>query len=213
MESIMQTAQQHNEEHGENTAGTNSNELSPQQEEWQQQWEDEWQEQQQAELMDAFNTKNLKCLALMVNYVYSYLKLANEHKIGDISMSACDAHGMQALALATSTTIMYCPEGMAQLSTVQLTRLGETFFDILDEASSNSSEHAASNALKNKLDYIIDRLSEGMQQFSDNLPTAGPDESEASILLKYIIEFFRPRYIIPQSLKIAQEMEALGCNG
>ena len=31
--------------------------------------------------------------------------------------------------------------------------------------------------------------------------------------LVYLMEFFRPRYIIPQSLKIAREMEALGCGG
>lgn len=215
MDALKQNAEMNNEAHGENSDG-NSEELTPQQEEWQRQWEAEWRAQQDAEILQAMNTKYLKCTALMVLYVHAYLKLVNEHKIGDLTMSACDAYGMQTLALASSTFIMYCPEEMAQLSDEELTEIFIDFKNIVDEYNVVETddfldEYVVERApIGEKLDdiwrfYLTRRLHVDM----------GPDRYEELYVevMKYLIEFFKPRYIIPQTLKIAQEMEDMGCSG
>lgn len=60
-----------------------------------------------------------------------------------------------------------------------------------------------------------------MWSFANFSTDANPDvdlsQADRELLLHnfvaYLMEFFRPRYIVPQTLKIAQEMEAMGCNG
>ena len=185
----------------------------------QQQWMDEWEKKKKenAELMDALDTKYLKCTALMVLYVEAYLKLVNEHKIGDISMSACDAFGMQALAMASSTTIMYCPEEMAQLSDEELKSIGDDFWAALDqftEVSDNPWIGDKRHPMLIKLYYIINNFFNGVeQQDAGDLSVFDGSPDTPVHVIKYMIEFFRPRYIIPQTLKIGQEMEAMGCSG
>jgi len=182
-------------------------------------WQEEWEKKknENAELMDALDTKYLKCTALMVLYVEAYLKLVNEHKIGDISMSACDAYGMQALAMASSTTIMYCPEEMAQLSDEELKSIGDDFWAAIDqftEVSDNPWIGDKRHPILIKLYYIISKFFDGVeQQDAGDLSVFSGSPDTPVHVIKYMIEFFRPRYIIPQTLKIGQEMEAMGCSG
>ncbi|NNK17992.1 MAG: hypothetical protein HKP49_02465 [Maribacter sp.] len=182
-------------------------------------WQEAWEEKnkENAELLNALDNKYLKCTALMVLYVEAYLKLVNEHKVGDITMSACDAYGMQALAMATSTTIMYCPEGMAQLSDEQLKSIGDDFWAAIDqftEVSDNPWIGDKRHPILLKLQYIINSFFNGVQeQDAGDLSVFGGSPDTPIHVIKYMIEFFRPRYIIPQTIKIGQEMEAMGCSG
>jgi hypothetical protein len=182
-------------------------------------WQEAWEEKnkENAELLDALDTKYLKCTALMVLYVEAYLKLVNEHKIGDISMSACDAYGMQALAMASSTTIMYCPEEMAQLSDEELKSIGDDFWTAIDqftEVSDNPWIDDKPHPILSKLQYIIGKFFDGVaQQDAGDLTVYEGSPDTPIHVIKYMIEFFRPRYIIPQTIKIGQEMEAMGCSG
>ncbi|WP_297695439.1 hypothetical protein [uncultured Eudoraea sp.] len=182
---------------------------------WQEAWEEE--NKENAELLASLDTKYLKCTALMVLYVEAYLKLVNEHKIGDITMSACDAYGMQALAMASSTTIMYCPEEMAQLSDEELKSIGDDFWAAIDqftEVSDNPWIGDKRHPILTKLLYIISKFFDGVeQQDAGDLSVFDGSPDTPVHVIKYMIEFFRPRYIIPQTLKIGQEMEAMGCSG
>ncbi|MGB5205599.1 hypothetical protein [Eudoraea sp.] len=199
----------------EGQAEGNGEELTEEQQEWMDEWEKK--KEENAELMDALDTKYLKCTALMVLYVEAYLKLVNEHKIGDISMSACDAYGMQALAMASSTTIMYCPEEMAQLSDEELKSIGDDFWAAIDqftEVSDNPWIGDKHHPILTKLYYIISKFFDGVeQQDAGDLSVFDGSPDTPVHVIKYMIEFFRPRYIIPQTLKIGQEMEAMGCSG
>lgn len=182
--------------------------------EWKEAWEKEMNEN--AEVMDALDTKYLKCTAMMVLYVHTYLQLVNEHQLADITMTACDAYGMQALAMASSTTIMYCPEEMAQLSDEELKSIGDDFWAALDQFTEERGPWLDNeyHPILAKLKYIINNFFSGVQeQDAGDLSVFSGSPDTPVHVIKYMIEFFRPRYIIPQTLKIGQEMEALGCSG
>ncbi len=175
---------------------------------WQEAWEREREEN--AEMLEAFNTKYLKCTALMTLYVGMYLALVNENKIGELTMSSCDAYGMQTLAIASSTFIMYCPEEMVNLSDAELLSIGKDLRKITgyDFASQDDS-----HPLCNLLGEILDSFYQGVevQDVGDFSVDRGSPE-EMLHFMKYLIEFFKPSYIIPRTLEIGRKMEALGCN-
>lgn len=239
MDALKQTAEMHNEANGEDD-GSNSAELTPQQEEWQAEWEAEWQHQQDAAFLNSLGNKYLKCTALMVLYVHAYLKLANEYKLGELTMSVCDAYGMQTLAMASSTTIMYCPEEMASLSNQQLQNILHDFLrqfaehvgidvsnpnrEFTEEEQNIMETGGPGNDLWAKVwrkfwfirNYALYGQTDnnGNVNVDDYVNIDEHDETDPDgILLKYMIAFFRPEFIISETLKIAQEMEALGCSG
>jgi hypothetical protein len=216
LDALKQTAEMHNEanaeEQGNNAEGTET--TGDGQNEWEEAWENEMEEN--TEVLEALDTKYLKCVALMVFYVHTYLQLVNEHKLGDITMSACDAHGMQALAMASSTTVMYCPEEMAQLSDEELKSIGDDFWAAIDQFTVDRGpwQDPEYHPILSKLQYIIANFFRGVQdQDAGDMSVFNGSPDTPVHVIKYMIEFFRPRYIIPQALKIAQEMEAMGCSG
>ena len=77
---------------------------------WQEAWEEE--NKENAELLASLDTKYLKCTALLVLYVEAYLQLVPETHIGDITMSACDAYGMQALAILKREKVSILATGL-----------------------------------------------------------------------------------------------------
>lgn len=196
-------------------ADNSAEEMSEEERRWREEWEKDREENEK--LFNDLDTKYLKCTALMVLYVHAYLKLVNEHKIGEIGMSACDAYGMQALALASSTTIMYCPEEMAQLSDEELKSIGDDFMAAINQFTVPADgpwDNPEYHPVLSKLHYIISSFLNGVaDQDAGDLSVYNGAPDTPIHIMKYIIEFFRPRYIIPQALKIAQEMEAMGCSG
>ncbi|MAU27222.1 MAG: hypothetical protein CMH48_06570 [Muricauda sp.] len=194
-------------------------------------WKEAWEEmmEQNGEVMDALDTKYLKCTAMMVLYVYAYLKLVKEHKLGDLTMSECDALGMQTLAMASSTFIMYCPEeidGLDNDAKLRIIRdLAQKLWEItpknriVDEERSPSSLYGKLLWIERQLtNYAVeydgvDIDSETIEELEDfNNQHGDKTAARGLITMSYLIEFFKPRYIIPRTLQIAQEMEALGCS-
>ncbi len=177
-------------------------------------WQEEWEKgmEDHAEILNQLDTKYLQCTALMILYVHAYLKLVHEHRLGDLSMSACDAYGMQTLALASSTTIMYCPEEMDQLSYEELYEIyshfkSATTFDTEDGRNVNYVLFGSTPI------HLYFKYIQRMIYSSDsNLPTPTEGQLDAATM-KYLIEFFKPSFIIPRTLEIGQEMEAMGCSG
>lgn len=203
LDALKQTAEMHNEanaqEHGSNEEGSEAAE------DGQNEWEEELEKMmnENGDLLNSLDTKYLKCLAMMEMFVHAYLKLVNEHKLGDLSMSACDAYGMQTLALASATMIMYCPEGMKdpELNDEERAVLALEYASLVYNQEPNWSKHL----------YLH-------RHYNNWVRSEGYELGDQSITdyhnyIVYLMEFFRPRYIIPQTLKIGQEMEALGCSG
>lgn len=202
MGALKQTAEMHNEENaqGQESNGEESSASSEGQNAWQEEWEKMMNEN--GDLLNSLDTKYLKCLAMMEMYVHGYLKLVNEHKMGDLSMSACDAYGMQTLALASSTMIMYCPEGMKD---------GE----LNDNQRAQLVVEYGKTIYKKEPLWRIHRYLDG--QYGHWITSTGGEITGDTLdyhnYIAYLIAFFRPSFIIPQTLKIAEEMEALGCSG
>ncbi|NND62755.1 MAG: hypothetical protein HKN48_06130, partial [Flavobacteriaceae bacterium] len=73
-------------------------------------------------LLEELDNPNLNCFALMLIFLDSYSKL--EQKAHAVPRSACqkkyDMYGMLMLANTSSNTIMYCPEGLNELTDEQL---------------------------------------------------------------------------------------------
>ncbi|AKA35158.1 hypothetical protein [Flagellimonas lutaonensis] len=166
-------------------------------------WEEAWEKmmEENGKVVNALDTKYLKCTALMVLYVHAYLKLVNEHKLGDLTMSACDALGMQTLAMASSTTIMYCPEKMAQLHYTQFRPIRDDFYEVLQSMDNET--------LAIRIGYMLDNIIRRWRR--DN--SVSEDDVGNEFVLDYLIKFFRPEYILYRTFEIGQKMEALGCEG
>ncbi len=202
IDALKQTAEMYNEENaqGQESNGEGSAASSEGQNAWQEEWEKMMNEN--GDLLNSLDTKYFKCLAMMEMYVHGYLKLVNEHKMGDLSMSACDAYGMQTLALASSTMIMYCPEGMksGELNDNQRADLVIEYSKTIFEKDPLWSIHLY---LDGQYGLWI-RSADG---------TFSGDTLDYHNYIAYLLAFFKPSFIIPQTLKIGQEMEALGCSG
>ena len=208
LDALKQTAQMYNEANPEGESETNQGAAPEGQNEWQEAWDNEREEN--ADILDALDTKYLKCTALMILYVDAYIRLKEEHKIGNVSMSACDAYGMQTLALAASTTIMYCPEEMVQLSIDELKKIAID----LDKASQEYSRGNTNLKLWLKFLNIANWYyhGEAIQELGQN-NTWGDSPDHLAYTIKYMISFFTPRHILGATLKIAEKMEALSCSG
>ena len=107
---------------------------------------------------------------------------------------------------------MYCPEKMAQLSDEEL----KTIVTEFDERGTDFYGHHTTDDHEILKGFygIKHRFFEDVRdQDAGDLSVHENSPEELVHTLKYMIEFFRPRYIISETLKIGQEMEALGCNG
>ena len=178
-------------------------------------WKEAWEKRQEelSEYYGIFDTKYLKCTAMMVLYLSNYFTLVDDHRLSYIPMSPCDALGMETLALATSTTIMYCPEEMAQLSDEELRIIASEFDERTDEFHNSPLGAAHDHEFANLLYHIKRKFYDAVRdQDAGDLSVYRYSPEEWVHVMKYMIEFFKPQYIIPRTLQIAQEMEAMGCS-
>lgn len=168
------------------------------------------------EMLNALDTKYLKCTALMVLHVGTYLAIKEKHLLLPIgSMSACDALGMESLALATSTTIMYCPEEMAQLSDQELQSIGTDFIEKMEELNPGNGMYmyGGDHYIGDLLEFIRSKFYEAyIGQEVEDISIEYEAAVEPVHILKYMIEHFKPQYIISRTLQIGEKMETLGCN-
>ena len=206
LDALKQTADMHNQSRGEES-GNSNNQTNSGGSEWSEAWDAEREEN--ANVLDMLDTKYLKCTALMILYVDAYIKLKEDHKIGSVSMSECDAYGMQTLALAASTTIMYCPEEMVHLSDDELKKIAVD----LDKVRLDNLDRNLTNLWLKFLDISHWAIhGEAVQDLGDRRNMQNSPDFWA-YAIKYMITFFTPRHILGATLKIAEKMEALGCSG
>ena len=189
-------------------------------------WREAWDKKREenAIILEAMNTKYLKCLALMILYLDSYIPLVEEHRIGELQIPVCDAYNMQAMALATSTTIMYCPESIAELSNEEQLEIVNQYIDILATLSNGEDNQAYKLQMKflslilgvtasaNLEESNEDLSREEREELEGITPRGGISDDSHLLVLKHILAFFHPKYILSRTLKIAEEREERGCN-
>ena len=201
MDALKQTAQMHNEANPEGEGETNQGTAPEGQNEWQEAWEKKMKED--AELLEALDDKYLSCIALMTLYVHEYVNLEDMAETQQDCKMKYDLYGMQLLALSASTTIMYCPEEMSQLLQRDNQLYERWFNDFIDATQIRNSILAIQ--LRAKFSSLIGRYGE---------IESGTEYNELSpFVLDYLIHFFRPEFIVYNTLEIGQKMEALGCSG
>jgi len=178
-------------------------------------WHEEWEEmmEENAELLNEFDNKYLRCIAMMEMYVAMYRELVDDLRLGDVVMTECDALGMETLVMAMSTTIMYCPEGFTDSELNDDQR-----YSIIKEYATLPMVYSSESVYGNNYFYRLHH--DVLGKYQDWLRESGyPSDSQGDLdtyyrnFLVYLMEYFRPRYILPRTLEIGRKMEALGCSG
>lgn len=169
-----------------------------QKKEWQEQWEQK--KEQFSELSDYSSNKALNCILLMVLYLDGYFELVDRTEHTSDCRTKYDLYGMQAIALSTSTTIMYCPESLANKSIEDLKDLWEV------QLRFELEKEDKPDALK-LWEYSLARVASGIKQKNLKIQEilANPE------ILHSIILLYSPEFILPELLQINRRMEALDC--
>ncbi|HMB63517.1 MAG TPA: hypothetical protein VKN36_10615 [Eudoraea sp.] len=167
--------------------------------------------------MDYFDTQELNCLFLMVLYLDSYFKLEDAAEAEASCQLKYDLYGTQAASIALSTTMMYCPEHIHNLSDAEL----KDFVD--DQLAPLLIAHGAKMEQPSSVVWWIEKylkVGARLQKLSDGLapnPNEQPDEYEAYKnrpdwqFIRDLTFFFSPKYVVLKSVKLGRKMEALGC--
>jgi|TARA_R100000479_G_scaffold51000_3_gene24128 hypothetical protein len=159
--------------------------------------------------LDAFNEwdSQMKCIYMMSAYVY-HLEILNQ-ETEDIS--ACklkyDMYGMQLLAIASSTTIMYCPEGMANAGDEEIGELSRELYKLyMTDIDTFGPETRP--VIKNLKTWIHELLYGPFRTlYNEN------GDNPFGSFISFLIAHFHPEFVLGKSLEIGQKMEALGCGG
>jgi hypothetical protein len=217
MEMINDATKQYNEQRGiENEeAGERSPKQKAQEAKWKKQWEDA--KAAAGEGNGYFDSQELNCLFLMVLYLDGYFKLEDEAE----AASGClqyDLYGTQVSAIALSTTIMYCPEHLYNLSDAELQDFVENQLAPLLDAH-HSGLDLPNNIVKWIEIYLRvgKRLSSLYNSQAPN-PNENPDGYDAHKnrpgwkAIRDLTYFFSPPYVVRKSLELGRKMEATGCD-
>lgn len=218
LEDITKAAQQYNEKVGESQSEQQQSKTDSQKKK-EEQWKKEWEAAKEAasEGMDYFDTQELNCLFLMVLYLDSYFKLEDAAEAEASCQLKYDLYGTQAASIALSTTIMYCPEHLHNLSDAEM----KDFVD--NKLVPLLIAHDAKMELPDIVVKLIDKylkVGERLGEISDAVapnPNEQPDEYEAYKnrpdwqAIRDLTFFFSPKYVVLKSLELGRKMEALGC--
>lgn len=162
---------------------------------------DQWKEMFEAmtadmsEAMKYFNTPETKCVFAMVIYLDAYMDLLDTIEATDDldCHIKYDAYGLQAMAIATSTTIINCPESLYKLNQQEKDILGDDLL-IIHNAENESQ------ALKlwfRKYVRVVHYWGFGGETMNE--------------VIEDLVRFFTPIYVIKELMLIRQRMEALPC--
>lgn len=203
---LKEAAKEMGEVHGENRpAGDNAqNQNAPRSEsdnQRMQEWEEFLDENMSAikDGLDHFNTKETACIFMMVVYLDSYFKLVHKTEATSDCETKYDLYGMQTMAIAGSTTIMYCPENLWNMT--------------IDEREAVYEDDLVPILRNEDNDPFVTEWKEKLRRVTrTNVPE--PEQSPyGGDLIAKLCHFFSPGYILPALLSINQKMEALGCGG
>jgi len=166
-------------------------------------WENYWESKKKefSELSDYSYSKALNCVFLMVLYLDGYFSLVNRTEEENNCRMKYDLYGLQAIALGASTTFLYCPESMDDLSYDVKRQLWyvDLKSKILDKDKPSVLEQWA-KSLKRVASIINGKEFKDYESiFKDH------------VILESIYLLFGPEYLAPKLVEINQKMEALGC--
>lgn len=194
-------------------------------------------------VLDELGHKELRCVAMMVLYVYEYVNLVDRTDAETHCKTKYDLYGMQLLSMASSTTIMYCPEGLAAQSNDHLGELSRDYFEILNANrppeydyynldSDIHGEHGPGLQAQSwdrmnawaRLDFKSRYLQQLRLDAYDEIFYQADDPEEVDReavealredhgFIRHLIGYFDPSYIVPRTLSVGQSMEDLGCSG
>ncbi|PKA83967.1 hypothetical protein ATE92_2136 [Ulvibacter sp. MAR_2010_11] len=177
--------------------------LSPQEEQnaadWKEKYEDNLDELKEG--TKYFNTKELSCIFLMVIYLDSYFDLVDMTEEAQNCKAKYDLFGMQTMAIATSTTFLYCPEGLYNMG---LGPLSDIYRRDLEPIIRNENNDPFVAKWVAKLVRVSGLSVEALLDWRDSYP--------GDTILE-MTSYWMPGYILPTLLGIQQRMEALGCGG
>lgn len=176
-------------------------EQAAQMEKWKKQWEETMEEYQDAS--DFFNTKELNCVFLMVLYLDPYLDL--EEQAYD-----CDLLGLQATAIALSTTIMYCPEHIASLSSKEWYPT-EYELVVLDNYDTYGTSVDGKQTYTGGEDYP-GQVKEWVKKFRKVCRRLGTDPTDGLDFRDALVYPFTPTYVVKETLEIGRLMDRMGCD-
>ena len=196
LEGFKEAAKEYNEKEGikDNPDNNNDAKKAAQEEKWKKQWEETKEEFSLSSKY--FNTKELNCMFLMVLYVDNYQKLEQTAK----NLKDCDLYGLQATAIALSTTMMYCPEHMNGLS-------DEEFHDFYSE------QFRPILLAENKSDLLQKWVDKFDRTTSGNYKGGRPGEKPPFALsFDVLIGYFSPGFVVRETVNIGRIMEQLRCD-
>ncbi|NNL76206.1 MAG: hypothetical protein HKO68_07720 [Desulfobacterales bacterium] len=213
-EGTLNALEKYNQDQAEKEDSDSEKNKTAEQKKKEQQWKKEWEDAKDAakEGMDYFDTKELNCLFLMVLYLDSYFQLEDEAEAN----ANCDLYGLQATAIALSTTIMYCPEHLYNLSDADFEDLVNKVRTIGKTPFGDKMLFEVNPWFKKYFSIIV-RMTKNLYNSAPDSEIS-PDEYEAHFdfpfwqMVRQLTTFFRPDYIVNKSVAIARKMEALGCD-
>lgn len=198
LDAFKKGAEQYNESEGDKTQNE-ANELSEADKEKQANWKKMFDENVESlkKGFDKFDIKETSCIFLMVVYLDSYFKLVDLVAATDDCRSKYDLYGMMAMAITMSTTIMYCPESLYNMSIDEREEVYRNdLVPILQNADGDSFVEAWIQKFEKVTSKDVNRLDK--ERFGGDM-------------IYKICLFFSPDYIVSALLTINQQMEALGC--
>jgi len=206
MEDLKKAAQQYNDKEGYNEEPEidKDSEAYKQGEKWKKQWEKTMEEYE--EVKDFFNTKELNCVFLMVLYLDAYLDLKEQAE----SSGDCDLHGLEASAIALSTTIMYCPEHIAGLNWEEWRPVHYELVK-LDNFDKKGPSVDGKIIYTGGEDYPR-QVKEWVKKFREVCSRLNIGIDKGRELKDGLVYLFTPAYVVRGTLDIGRKMEALGCD-
>lgn len=218
IDALKQTAEMYNEE---NAQGQESNgEGSAASSEGQNAWHEEWEKKKEenSAILDALDDKNDKCLALMILYLHEYYSLVDLINSEQNCKMKYDLYGMELLTLTSSTTIMYCPEGLdASDNKAEIMKnFIDKFFVFEYDNPENvhliggNTGHLERTALAENGNFSV-KLADLIANFGrENYDW---ETEDYGLFMESLISPFRPEFITTRLLTVGAKMEALGCSG
>jgi hypothetical protein len=141
--------------------------------------------------MDRFNTAETRCIFIMVIYLDAYMDIVDTTFEANDCRTKSDGYALQALAIGAATSIMYCPESLANLTEAQKNHIwAEDFMPIMENEDNRQ--------------FIMDWKAKYRR-------IGGADPRIDRNTIDALTEFFHPNNIIAKLLNVQQNIEELNC--
>lgn len=147
-----------------------------------------------------FNTRATSCIYLMVLYLDGYFDLVESVEKADNCELKSDLLSTQAYAIGSSTTIMYCPEELYNLTPEER---DDIYINELVPILKNPDNNPIVEDWKIKLRRVT-ALQPGESKVEES--SSGGD------VIYRLCLYFTPQYMVTALFNIQRQIEALGCS-